>query len=455
MTKTSKRRAVGIARVSRVGDRGGETFVSPDEQRGRIRDACERNGLRLVDIYSEMDVSGGLPLERRPGLSRAVALVEAGKADVIVVAYFDRLVRNLRVQLDVIERIEAAGGEILTLDHGSLTNGNAVQQLSSTLLGAVAEYVRVATSERTAEAKVRAVARGVPPFPNLPFYLRRRGKEGDGPLEHVPEMVPVATEAVRMRAAGATIKSVQEYLRENGVELSYHGVQTVLASRMLLGELRYGESVNLDAFPPVVNAETWRRAQAQRLPRGRRSVSDRLLARLGVLRCGTCNARMTVGTTRARGKTYWLYKCPPPADCSRRVSISAAAVEEIVATKTVSLLAGMKGKASAASGAEEAAREYEQRQAEFDAAMRVTLGAGIKDESAAQDQLVTLREARDEAAERLEELCTIDASLVVDPEADWDLLTLEERRALVRAVVARVVVAPGRGPERVTVEPLA
>jgi hypothetical protein len=115
----------------------------------------------------------------------------------------------------------------------------------------------------------------------------------------------------------------------------------------------------------------------------------------------------------------------------------------------------MKGKASAASGAEEAAREYEQRQAELDSATRVALGAGIKDESAAQEQLATLREARDEAAERLEELSTIDASLVVDPEADWDVLTLEERRALVRAVVARVVVAPGRGPERVTVEPLA
>jgi DNA invertase Pin-like site-specific DNA recombinase len=33
-------------------------------------------------------------------------MVEAHQADHIVVAYFDRLVRSLKVQLDVIERVE-------------------------------------------------------------------------------------------------------------------------------------------------------------------------------------------------------------------------------------------------------------------------------------------------------------------------------------------------------------
>ena len=37
--------------------------------------------------------------------------------------------------------------------------------------------------------------------------------------------------------------------------------------------------------------------------------------------------------------------------------------------------------------------------------------------------------------------------------ADWDLLNLDERRALIRVVVDRAVVRPGRGPDRITVEP--
>ena len=46
-----------------------------------------------------------------------------------MVAYFDRLVRSLKVQLEVIERVERAGGEIFALDHGKLTNGTAAQRL--------------------------------------------------------------------------------------------------------------------------------------------------------------------------------------------------------------------------------------------------------------------------------------------------------------------------------------
>jgi DNA invertase Pin-like site-specific DNA recombinase len=105
-----------------VGDRDGERFVSPDEQGNRIAAACERDGLRLLDTFEELDVSGGAPLEKRPGLRRAVDLVEAGDADVVVVAFLDRLVRSVSVQAEVVGRVEAAGGAILAVDVGQVTN---------------------------------------------------------------------------------------------------------------------------------------------------------------------------------------------------------------------------------------------------------------------------------------------------------------------------------------------
>ena len=88
--------AVGIIRVSQRGDRDGEAFLSPDQQRETITQACEREGLRLVAVFDETDsISGGLPLSRRPGLSQAVRAVEADEAEVIVAAYFNRLFRSL------------------------------------------------------------------------------------------------------------------------------------------------------------------------------------------------------------------------------------------------------------------------------------------------------------------------------------------------------------------------
>ncbi len=55
------RRAIGIIRVSRVSGREGESFASPDEQRQRIEAECARDGLDLLDVIPEMDVSGGTP----------------------------------------------------------------------------------------------------------------------------------------------------------------------------------------------------------------------------------------------------------------------------------------------------------------------------------------------------------------------------------------------------------
>src|SRR4051812_10448592 len=72
------RRAVGIVRVSHVGGREGERFVSPSEQSERIASACARDGLELVEVFEELDVSGGAAIDKRPGLGRALQMVEAG-----------------------------------------------------------------------------------------------------------------------------------------------------------------------------------------------------------------------------------------------------------------------------------------------------------------------------------------------------------------------------------------
>jgi site-specific DNA recombinase len=423
----------------------GDDPVSPVEQRQRIEATCEREGFELLEVLPEKDVSGGAPLEKRPGLSRAVAMVEAGQADVIVVAYFDRLFRSIEVQAEVAKRVEEAGGMLYAADAGELRSDTASGWITSSMLGVVAEYHRRTTRERTIEAKRRAVARGVAPFPKLPFYLRR---DGEGRIEHEPRKVRLMREAIRMRLDGATIDAIRAYLRKQRVRLSYHGVQTVFSNRLLLGELRFGEMVNERAFPPVIEAETWQRLQRVAVPRGRRAKSERLLARLGVLRCGTCGSRMVVGTSQNR---YGLYRCPPVGDCPQRVTISADAAERAVVEAVQELLAGIEGRASVEGGANEAADELARRQDALDKAIRAF--AGLEDEQAAQERLQELREARDEARERHDELVAASAPAITVSAGDWNLLALAEQRDLIRAVVERAVVAPGRSPDRISVEP--
>jgi DNA invertase Pin-like site-specific DNA recombinase len=449
-TRDSSRRAVGVVRVSRVGDRDGERFVSPAEQRERIASACERDGLELVDVLEELDVSGGAPLARRPGLRRAVELVEEGEAAVVVVAYLDRLVRSLSVQAEVVDRVEKAGGAILAVDVGQVTNGSAGQWLSGTLLGAVSEYARRVTAERTADAKRRAVERGIPPFPNIPPGYRQAK---DGRLEPHPKEATVVAEAFRLRADGSTVKEVRDCLRRHGIERSYHGVQALLGSRIVLGELRFGQSVNADSHPAIVDTGTWQRVQRMRSPRGRRPKSERLLARLGVLRCGTCGARMVTGTTVQNGKTYAFYRCSPVSDCPRRVTISADVAEQVIVDRVRELLEGVSGTATIADGAAEAEREFVSREQELEAA--VLAFSGLDDVDAARKRLMKMREERDRARDRVDELrAAAVPAVTITASGDWDLLTLDERRALIRAVVERAEVSPGRGTDRVSVHPV-
>jgi DNA invertase Pin-like site-specific DNA recombinase len=241
---------------------GAQTFHA-DQQRERIEAACERDGLRLLRVLDERDVSGSTPLADRKGLLSAVRAVEAGEAQVIVAAYFDRLVRSLKVQGELIERVEAAGGQVLAVDVGRITNGSAGQWLTGTLLGAVNEYATRTARERSGEAQRRAVERGAAPFPNVPPGYRR-GK--DGRLKPHAREAPIVAQAFRLRSEGQTVQQVREFMQANGIKRSYHATCSLLASRVVLGEIRFGELVNEKAHEPIVGAETWRAVQRTRVP---------------------------------------------------------------------------------------------------------------------------------------------------------------------------------------------
>jgi hypothetical protein len=209
------------------------------------------------------------------------------------------------------------------------------------------------------------VARGVLPYPDVPpGYLRG----GDGVLAPDPATRGGVADPFDLRDRGATIAEVRAFLRDRVIERSYHGVGAMLGSRVYLGEIHFGDLHNLRAYPPIVDRDVWRRVQRRSSPRGRKATSDRLLARLGVLRCATCDSRMVVGTANHGG--YHLYRCPPTGDCTRRVTISAEIVEAIVVDAVRAHIADAEGRASAEANARQAVEARDRAQADLDAAIR-------------------------------------------------------------------------------------
>jgi hypothetical protein len=133
------------------------------------------------------------------------------------------------------------------------------------------------------------------------------------------------------------------------------------------------------------------------------------------------------------------------------VTISVDVAERAVVEAVKSILAGVEGTATADHGIEAARQEAERTENELDAAVRAF--SALDDVQVAQERLATLRDARDAARDRLDDLQMAAAPTVTLTAEDWDLLTLGERRDLIRAVFERAVVAPGRGNDLVMVEP--
>lgn len=446
-------RAIGIVRVSERGSREEATeqkagnFHSPEKQRERIREVCRREGWRLLDLgpYEEINVSGALPLDRRPGLGPAVTAVQIGHAERIVGAYSDRLFRSVETRNAAIRLVEAAGGEIWVADMGRLTNGRALPKVQGNMTTMMDEYYRDLIAEKSRDAVEAAIAAGVAPWSQMPAgYVRdpvtRR-------LVVNADEAAAVEEAFRMRSGGATVDGVRAFLAGRGIERSMYAVQRLLASRTVRGEIHFGTyPPNLDAHPAIVDEPLWRAVQKVRVPRGPRPKSDHLLARLGVLVCGACRSRMVVGNSHG----HVVYRCPiHPRHCERPASIMAHLADDAVTAATRAAIADMSGRASAESKARDAAAAADRAQTELDALIDLLDPL----EPAARKRLAGATAKRDAARERADELRGSGAAtLTINGDADWDRLTLGERRDLIKAVVRRATVSPGRGTDRISVE---
>ena len=369
-------------------------------------------------------------------------MVEAGEADHLVVAYFDRLVRSLKVQLEVIERVEKAGGEIFALDHGKLTNGTRGHS-------PVDEHDRVGVPVLCGgdgrEGDGRSGARGgagcAPALADPGRVCARRGRCAGGR----ERAAPVVCEAFHRRDLGASIVELQAWLVEHGIERGPSGVASMLRSRMYLGEIHFGELHNLRAHEPIVTDRgLFERVQRRTVSRGRQAKSDRLLARLGVLRCGTCGSRMVINSTAAAtaAATRALNRC------RRRAAVKADRVEEMVldAVRAYSATADARGRASLTRQIREADEAIDRANADLDDTIRQLGDLGLLGRPASQETLEKLTTTLDDAHSARARLGDGGESNLIGPD-DIDKLRepakrLAAWRRLITDTVQSVTVAP-------------
>jgi DNA invertase Pin-like site-specific DNA recombinase len=137
-------------------------------QREAIAAFAKREGFTVVSEWSDEGVSGGACMDKRPGLSGAVAAVLSGEADFIVVAKMDRLSRDPLCQMTIERLLAKKGSRVLSAAGEGTEDDSPAAVLMRRILSAVSENEKALVSVRTKAAlamkKARGERLGRPPF---------------------------------------------------------------------------------------------------------------------------------------------------------------------------------------------------------------------------------------------------------------------------------------------------
>jgi DNA invertase Pin-like site-specific DNA recombinase len=197
-------------------------------------DACRRwaeaEGHEVMAVQRDDGVSGGKPVDERPGLAAALVAIEAGDGDGILVHNVDRLARELHVQEAALDRAWRAGGRVFETFDGEIARDDPDDPQRTFLrqvLGAAAQLERGLIRARLARGRRRKRERGgYTGGPRLarPFGWRLETRP-DGKREYtsVPEE-RAALEKVRAEYdAGASLATVADRLNAAGVRTTTGG----------------------------------------------------------------------------------------------------------------------------------------------------------------------------------------------------------------------------------------
>jgi DNA invertase Pin-like site-specific DNA recombinase len=188
-----------------------EHGVSLDAQEARIRQYADLYGLAVTAIERDEGLSSKT-LER-PGLKLALAHLDEGRAQALLVTHLDRLTRRLLDLSWLVEHYFRDGKYNLLAVHDSIDTRTASGRLALNILGSVSQWEREAIGERTAQAMRQMRVNGEYTGGRVPYgwKLTRDGKLVRDDLEQ--EIIALAVE---MRRGGASLRKISKRLGEDG-----------------------------------------------------------------------------------------------------------------------------------------------------------------------------------------------------------------------------------------------
>ncbi|MEW5763287.1 MAG: recombinase family protein [Bacillota bacterium] len=425
------------------------------------------------EVFADLGVSGST-LDR-PELARLREWVKQGRLDAVVARDPDRLSRKLAHQLLLAEEFEKAGVRLEFLDFEWKDTPEG--RLFYAVKGAFAEYEREKIRERTVRGKLQKARMGGIPVSFDVYGYRYDPETGRVEVDEAQAAVVrdiftwFVTEDTGVLGIANRLNDLGVPTRRNAPFWRRQVVRQMLSNPVFKGEWRYrGVTV---AVPAIVDAATWEKAQ-EKLREARRLWANKgrheyLLS--GIVTCAECGTAMHGCYAKWWGRRERRYTCRKAravagaTGCRPTKMVMADYLEAAVWEQVKAALADpdalAREAAARAPRAEELRQELdrvERRLAEVErgrAAVLDALASGLFElDARAKAKLAELKRRKDKlearkreleaalrgaegAVAKLEELRAVARDVL----ERMDELSFAEKRALVRALVAQVVVS--------------
>lgn len=201
------KRAVAYLRVSTE-----EQHIGPQAQRDAIEAWAAREGIEVVDWFSDEGFSGKSPPGKRPALTEALTALHEHEGGILVVARRDRLARDVMIAGYLEMKVRQAGARIVSVAGEGTGDDSPTDRLMRQIIDAFAEYERQIIAARTRAALQAKKARGERAG-NLPWGYR--ADENGRLVQDVDEQLVIAR--IRdLRDEGTSIRGVVRCLAEEG-----------------------------------------------------------------------------------------------------------------------------------------------------------------------------------------------------------------------------------------------
>ncbi len=250
-----------------------------------VKSQASGGWLLSKERYDDGGISGGT-LER-PGLTRLLKDIGAGRIDIVVVYKVDRLTRSLLDFARLVEAFDKAGTSFVSITQ-SFNTTTSMGRLTLNMLLSFAQFEREVTAERIRDKIAQSKARGMWMGGNPPIGYRPDGRslaivEQDAAIvRHVFERY-LQLGNVRLLQLDLIASGVVKPNRLTAAGRPFGGtvfnrseLYNMLGNRIYLGEIVHREKVWPGLHRPIISRETFDTAQqlVARHVKGERSPPD-------------------------------------------------------------------------------------------------------------------------------------------------------------------------------------